>query len=95
MRLALAPGVWLIHFTVVYVLASVACERLVLGTAAATGMALAIYLGAGIADYRRSRDAESGQTAFISRTSVLLCAFSALATLWVAYPAFVLPPCAS
>jgi hypothetical protein len=42
MRLAFAPAVWLAHFTVLYVLASVACERLLGGTAAATGVAIAV-----------------------------------------------------
>ena len=95
MRLAFAPTVWLVHFTVVYVLASVACERLVAGVAAATVVALLLFAAVGLIDYRRWRALGSGQEAFVSFVSVLLCALSALAALWVAYPAFILPPCAS
>lgn len=89
-RLALAPALWLAHFTVLYVIASLACERLVAGAAIATVAALAAFLVIGIADYRRWRESEG----FVSLTSALVCALSALAALWVAYPAFVLPPCA-
>lgn len=94
MRLALAPAVWLAHFTLVYAAASVACERLVPAVAAATAAALALYLGAALVDWRRARAAPGGAELFVSRMNVALCALSALATVWVAYPAFVLPPCA-
>ena len=95
MRLALAPAVWLAHFALVYVAASVACERLVPLTAAATLAAIALYGAAAAVDWRRLRGAMDGTASFVSRSNVALCALSALATLWVAYPAFVLPPCAS
>ena len=95
MRLALAPAVWLVHFTLVYGVASVACERLAPAVAAATAAALVLYAGTAMVDYRRRRRTTDGAAALVSRTNLLLCALSALATLWVAYPAFVLPPCAA
>jgi hypothetical protein len=95
-RLALAPAVWLAHFTAVYALASVACERVPAGVAAASALALGFYLAFGLLDYRRLRARRGdGEQAFVARVNVLLCALAALATLWVAYPAFVLPACAS
>lgn len=94
MRLALAPAVWLVHFTAVYALATLACERLAPGVVAATALALAVFFVAGLVDYRRWR-ARGGEGDFVARINVLLCALSALATLWVAFPAFVLPPCAA
>lgn len=95
MKLTLAPAVWLAHFTFVYVVASVACERLAMATAAATLAALAVYAGAALTDRRRLHDPANGPSRFVARTHLALCALSALATLWVAYPAFVLPACAS
>lgn len=96
MRLALAPAVWLAHFAAVYVLASVACERVPAGVAAASVLALGFFLAFGLFEYRRLRaQPGDGEKVFAARVNVLLCALAALATLWVAYPAFVLPPCAS
>lgn len=95
MRLLLAPAVWLAHFTTVYVFASVACEALVPAVAVATAAALLVFVAAGLVDYRRWHMLGSGPGAFVSLVSVLLCALSAVAALWVAFPAFVLPSCAS
>lgn len=94
MRLALAPVVWMVHFLVVYVLATVACGVLAPATAAATAAVLAIYLGTALFDWRTLRASPGGAEAFLSRTNLLVCALAALGTLWVAYPAFALPPCA-
>jgi hypothetical protein len=94
-KLTLAPAVWLAHFTFVYVVASVACERLAMATTAATLAALAVYAGAALTDWRRLQAGADGTGQFVARTDLALCALSALATLWVAYPAFVLPPCAA
>lgn len=94
MRLAFAPVVWMVHFLVVYVLATLACEVLAPTTAAATAAALAMYLGAALLDWRRLRAAPGDTDVFLSRTNVLVCALAALGTVWVAYPAFVLPRCA-
>lgn len=93
MRLALAPTLWLAHFLAVYVVATLACEHAAAGAAAATALALAAFLAAGIVDYRRWRAWRDETAGFICLASLLLCALSALAALWVAYPALVLPAC--
>ena len=107
MRLAIAPAVWLAHFTAVYVLVSLVCSAeaadrelfgiaiVPLGVALATAAACALFAAVGFADYRTWRALKSGPRAFVSLVSVLLCGLSALAALWVAYPAFALPPCAA
>jgi hypothetical protein len=92
-RLAIAPVTWLAHFVAVYVLATLACEHAAPGAAVATAVALATFLATGMVDYRRWRALPEGTAGFVSLTSLLLCALSALAALWVAYPAFVLPAC--
>ena len=94
MRLTLAPEIWMLHFLVVYVLATMACEVLAPATAIATAAALAVYAGTALLDGRRMRAAPGDTELFVSRTNLLVCALAALGTLWVAYPAFVLPPCA-
>lgn len=92
-RLAIAPAVWLAHFVSVYVLATLACERAGAGAAVTTAVALIAFLGTAVVDYRRWRAAPAGTAGFLSLTSLLLCALSAVAALWVAYPAFTLPAC--
>jgi hypothetical protein len=91
MRLSFAPAVWMAHFLAVYVLATLVCERAAAGAAVVTLAALAAFLLQGLSDYRIMK--REGAEAFVARTSLLLCALSALAVLWVAYPAFVLPAC--
>lgn len=107
MRLLIAPGVWLAHFTFAYVMVSLVCSaggagREVLGVAVvplavgvATLAACTLFAVQGYVDYRRWRAHEAGTRGFISIVSVLLCGLSALGVLWVAFPAFVLPPCAA
>lgn len=107
MRVVIAPGVWLAHFTFAYVMVSLVCsagaaQREILGIALvpltvgiATIAACALFVVQGCIDYRRWRAHEAGTQAFISAVSVLLCGLSALGVLWVAFPAFVLPPCAA
>ena len=107
MRLLIAPGVWLAHFTFAYVLVSLVCsaggaQREILGIALvpltvgmATIAACAVFVLQGWVDYRRWRAHEAGTQGFISIVSVLLCGLSAIGVLWVAFPAFVLPPCAA
>jgi hypothetical protein len=94
MRLTLAPVIWMLHFLAVYVLATIACEVLAPASAIATAAALAAYAGIALIDRRRLRAAPGDTEVFVSRTNLLVVALSALGTLWVAYPAFALPPCA-
>ncbi|HUG76774.1 MAG TPA: hypothetical protein VML57_04745 [Burkholderiales bacterium] len=99
MSLALPPAVWMAHFLAVYVLVSLACpaglEGLVRpGVAIATLAALAFFAAFGFAAWRGA--GAPGETrAFIAYTNALVCALSAVGTLWVAAPAFMLAPCAS
>jgi hypothetical protein len=101
--LVLAPLVWMLHFVAVYVLVSLVCSsgaalaHLVPGgVALATAGALGYFAYAGLASYRARRLSAAGDGRFfIASTGLLLCGLSALGTLWVAFPAFVLPPCAS
>jgi hypothetical protein len=96
MILAAAPLVWTLHFLAVYVLVSVACrlhsQWLVLpGVALLTVAAVAAY--GWLALPPRGAGAEARQ--FITATHRLLCLLAAIGTAWVAYPAFMLPACAS
>ena len=92
-RLAYAPTLWLAHFLAVYVIATLACEHAAAGAAATTAVVLAAFLATGAVDYRRWRARRDDPAGFVSLTSLLLCALSALAALWVAYPAFMVPAC--
>jgi hypothetical protein len=106
MKIVAAPTVWLAHFVAVYVLLSLACASdgasqtlfgfgtVALGVALATVVAFALIAGIAWASRAgaRPRDA-SGLWA--ARVSLYLCGLSTLAVAWVAYPAFVLPPCAA
>lgn len=107
MKLVLAPAVWLAHFTFAYVVLSLVCSVHVvqrewlgvglvpLAVGAATVIACALFAAIGYTDYRAWRRLENGPRELISIVSVLSCALSALGVLWVAYPAFVLPACAT
>lgn len=107
MRLLVAPSVWLAHFTFSYVVVSLVCSaeaagRELLGFAlvplavgAATIAACALFVVQGYIDYSRWRTLEDRTRVFTSVVSVMLCGLSALGVLWVAFPAFVLPPCAA
>jgi uncharacterized membrane protein YeiB len=43
----------------------------------------------------RSRPAGNGIDAFLALNSMMLCALSAVALIWVAFPTLMLPPCAA
>ena len=107
MRLLIAPSVWLAHFTSAYVLVSLVCSAgaagrelfgfalVPLAVGVSTIAACTLFLVQGYIDYRRWRALEEGARGFTSIVSVLLCGLSAVGVLWVAFPAFVLPPCAA
>lgn len=105
MTMLYAPAVWLAHFSAVYVLLSLVCAsdaagRTLLGVgivpfgvALASAVALALIAVIAWGSRAGSRGARRAPEAFPARASLPLCGVSALAVAWVAYPAFVLPPC--
>lgn len=107
MRLLLAPAIWVAHFIVLYLLVSLVCAGgaadvmlfgygiVPVGATLATVVALSLITATAWGDVRRLRKPGDGDRTFIARVGVLLCALSALAVTWGAYPAFVLPACAS
>ena len=103
--LVAAPALWLAHFGAVYGLASLACAAaaragfaaapaIFWGTALLTAAAVALA-GAGAVRSVRTlrRGGADEQAAFVSRTALLLYALAALAMVWVALPALLLPGC--
>lgn len=103
--LVAAPLIWAAHFLFCYVLVSLACAYgfggTGIGIALATLVALALIGCIALANYRKWRRIRQAKTpgtdigSFFSLNSMLLCAVSAVALIWVAYPAAVLPACAS
>lgn len=105
-----APLIWMVHFVVCYAVVSLVCasqlgEERVMGLSAAqfgvavsTLIAGALIFGIAVTSLRRWRN-PPGPDAEISRffaiNTLLLCAISVMAMLWVAFPALMLPPCAS
>lgn len=99
------PLLWFVHFLFSYVLVSISCAHqfagATLGIAGATLLALIILLYGmqkNFQAWRAKRNTvTSGGTedipAFLALTSALLFAISFVATLWVALPMVVLPPC--
>ncbi|QYF94644.1 hypothetical protein KY495_05460 [Massilia sp. PAMC28688] len=110
LTLVSAPLIWFGHFVVCYAIVALACasplrEQRILGLHAAQfGVALATLIAGAlillitVLRWRRWRH-QSGPDAEISRffavNTLLLCAISLMAMLWVAFPTFILPPCAS
>lgn len=103
-RLACVPAVWSGHFIACYAAVSLACRfdarsvtaPVLLATLAA--LALLAWIGAQSSrSRRRLRSGHDGAAAtrFLALATVMLCVLSALAVLWVAFPAAVLPPCAA
>lgn len=69
------------------------------GAATMLGLLLIGYIALlNMRKWQRERSPKSGVTsmsAFFALTSLLLCALSAVALTWVAFPALILPPCAA
>lgn len=103
--LVAAPLIWAAHFLFCYVLVSLACAYgfggTGIGIALATVIALALIGYTALANYRKWRRAQQAKTPgtdigiFFSLNSMLLCTVSAIALVWVAYPAAMLPVCAT
>jgi hypothetical protein len=106
--LVAAPTVWTIHFVVCYGVVSLECalDWKIAGwiIALATAGALVLIALIALSNYRKWRharnaaatdDRDAGSNAFFSMSSMLLCGISAITLIWVAYPAVVLPTCAT
>lgn len=99
-----APLIWAAHFLVCYLLVSLACALdyggMRSGIAVATAIALALIALAGWSNFRKWTTARRGASTdapmdvFFSLNALMLCAMSALALVWVAFPAAMLPLCA-
>lgn len=100
-----APVIWAAHFLFCYILVSLDCAYgfpgVYLAIGAATLLALALIGWIAWANYRKWLAARgTGQPGsdvgrFFSLNSMLLCVVSAVSLVWVAFPAVLLPTCAS
>lgn len=103
-----APLVWAGHFLLCYMAVSLACATSADGALGVTAMIAALTLAALVLlawiawlNYRKWMDARRGYRPdadtqnFFSLNAMLLCAVSAVALIWVAAPAAILPPCAA
>jgi hypothetical protein len=104
-----APLIWMVHFLVCYAIVSLVClsqlgeARIIglnaaqFGVVVATLVAGALIFSIAVTSLRRWRN-PPGPDAEISRffavNTLLLCAISVLAMLWVAFPTLMLPTCA-
>jgi hypothetical protein len=100
------PLLWLAHFVALYALASLACAPgeasptvraavIFWGSALFTAVALALALAGIVRNRRRLRAGGPDEAlSFIARTGSWLYGLAALAMLWVALPALLLPGCA-
>lgn len=99
------PTIWALHFLACYLIVSLACANgagqhavwLGIGLASAAGLALialiALRNGRIWRAARERHEHEEDAAPFFAVTTLLLCAISALALIWVALPAIMLPPC--
>ncbi len=110
LSLIAAPVIWGVHFVVCYVAVSLACDRhapaatWIIALATLGALALIGYIV--LINYRKWRLArrlaadhagtmpDAALQAFFALNSLMLCGLSAIALMWVAYPAAVLPICA-
>jgi hypothetical protein len=105
-----APTIWMAHFVICYVLVSLVCtlqltdSRILgmdlaqLGVAITTLLALLLMGGIAAVQFPRWRHPDGPDpelTRFFAANTLLLCGLSALALVWVAFPAGVLPACAA
>lgn len=107
LSLVSAPLIWALHFLSCYVLVSLSCAfgfgGVGIGIGIVTLAALALIGAIGLANYRTWKQSRSvirhtavpdaQVRAFFSLNAMMLCALSAVALIWVAVPAAMLPPC--
>ncbi|GAB3540619.1 hypothetical protein GCM10027343_09950 [Noviherbaspirillum agri] len=105
--LVIGPTIWAAHFLGCYMIVSLACasghtDVIHPGIGIITLAALALLGYAVLQNFRKWRQAQQAQQAhapgadiavFFSFNTVLLCALSAVALIWVAFPATLLPVC--
>lgn len=105
-----APIIWIVHFVTCYVIVALVCALQLasaqvmglnpaeFGVAAATLIAAALILGIMATNLRRWRKPPGPDpeiSGFFAANTLLLCAISLLALIWVAFPTMMLPTCAS
>jgi hypothetical protein len=102
LRLFVPPGVWFVHFTVVYSAEALICtppvaqpSAMIWTGAAATALALAALVAFAFIQIRPADRIEHTGAAFLHSAALLLALLSGLGVLWTAFPLAVLPVCAS
>ncbi|MBZ2205671.1 hypothetical protein [Massilia soli] len=105
-----APLIWIVHFVVCYAIVALICasqlseQRIMgldaaqFGVAVATLVAGALILSIAVASFRQWRNPPGPDVEisnFFAVNTLLLCAISVLAMLWVAFPTLILPACVS
>lgn len=105
LSLVSAPLIWAGHFLLCYLLVSLACALGMPGAKAGIAMftllALALIGFSAWSNYRKWKFSRHGGTpdaplhTFFALNAMMLCAMSAVALVWVAFPAALLPVCAA
>lgn len=100
-----APLIWTAHFVLCYGLVSLACAYGFPGARIGVGLltVIALALLGAVAWFnlakwravRHSKAPDAGMQAFFALNSLMLCGLSAVALVWVALPAALLPTCAA
>lgn len=101
--LVTGPLTWAVHFLLCYLLTALACALGFGGVRVGIGVFTLIALGligytalTNFRKWRQTRNAPGADIdAFFALNTLMLCALSAVALLWVAAPAAMLPPCAA
>lgn len=100
-----SPLIWTAHFVLCYGLVSLACAYGFAGARIGVGLltVIALALLGAVAGFhlakrravRHSKAPDAGMQAFFALNSLMLCGLSAVALVWVALPAALLPTCAA
>lgn len=110
LTLVSAPLIWIAHFVICYVMVSLVCalqltdiwiagmDLAQFSIAVVTALSLLLIAWIALIHMRRRRNPlgpDPDMERFLAVNTLLLCAISALALIWVAFPAAVLPTCAA
>jgi len=105
-----APLIWMAHFLACYVIVALVCalqltdvyllglDPAQLGITIVTVLALLLMGGIAIVNWRKwthPSGPDPEMSCFFAANTLLLCMLSALALIWVAFPAVLLPTCSS